>query len=64
MPEGEILNERESVVDERESARRRDAEQNSEAKRGNRTGLVTAILRHHATCLQLKLGGGCKEISC
>lgn len=55
MPKGNALNEQERLADEREH------EKKGEAKRGTRTGLVTAILRHYATCSDLKLGGVCKE---
>jgi hypothetical protein len=61
MPKGKNLNEPERVNDERESTGKKDAKQGAEAKRGNRTGLVTAMLRHYATCLELKLGGVCTE---
>jgi hypothetical protein len=63
MPKGKNLNEPERVNDERESTGQKDAKQGGEAKRGNRTGLVTAMLRHYATCLELKLGGVCTERS-
>jgi len=63
MPKAKNLNEPERVIDERESTRRNEARQSVEAKRGNRTGLVTAMLRHYATCLELKLGGVCTERS-
>jgi hypothetical protein len=59
MPKGKNLNEPECVNDKRESTRRKEVKQSAEAKRGNRTGLVTAMLRHYATCLELKLGGVC-----
>ncbi len=63
MPKGKNLNEPERVNDERESTRRTEVKQSAEAKRGNTTGLVTAMLRHYATCLELKLGGVCTERS-
>jgi hypothetical protein len=62
MPRGDILNEQEPMMDETEK-KRKDAKQSAEAKRGNRTGLVTAMLRHYATCLELKLGAVCTERS-
>jgi hypothetical protein len=62
MPKGDILNEQEPMMDETERTRK-DAKQSAEAKRGNRTGLVTAMLRHYATCLELKLGAVCTERS-
>ncbi|MGD8512743.1 MAG: hypothetical protein PVG85_02235 [Deltaproteobacteria bacterium] len=62
MPRGDILNEQEPMMDETER-KRKDAKQSAEAKRGNRTGLVTAMLRHYATCLELKLGAVCTERS-
>jgi len=63
MPRGDILNEEEPMIDERESTKRKDAKQSAEAKTGNRSGLVTAMLRHYATCLELKLGAVCTERS-
>lgn len=63
MPKGKNLNEPERVIDEGESTRRKEARHSAEAKRGNRTGLVTAMLRHYATCLELKLGDICTERS-
>jgi hypothetical protein len=62
MPRGDILIEQEPMMDETER-KRKDAKQSAEAKRGNRTGLVTAMLRHYATCLELKLGAVCTERS-
>lgn len=59
MPKGETLKEHEPMIDETQSARGKDAQQSAEAKRGNRTGLVTAMLHHYATCLELKLGVVC-----
>jgi hypothetical protein len=63
MPNGEILKEQGPMIDERESTRRKDAQESAEAKRGNRTGLVTAMLRPYATFLELKLGAVCTERS-
>ena len=63
MPIGKNLNEPEPVNDEREGTGKKDTRQSGEEKRGNRTGLVTAMLRHYATCLELKLGGVCTERS-
>ena len=63
MPRGDILNEQEPMIDERDSGGRKDVEQRAEAKTGNRTGLVTAMLRHYAVFLELKLGAVCTERS-
>ena len=63
MPKGQILKEQEPMIDETESTRRKDAKQSAEAKRGSRTGLVTAMLRHYAIFLELKLGAVCTERS-
>ena len=63
MPKGKNLNEQECLNNERESIGRKEATQSAEAKRGNRIGLVTAMLHHYATCLELKLGDVCTEIS-
>ena len=63
MPKGQSLKEQEPMIDETESTRRKDAKQSAEAKRGNRTGLVTAMLRHYAIFLELKLGAVCTDRS-
>jgi hypothetical protein len=62
MPKGDMLNEQKPMIDETESTRE-DAKQSAEAKTGNRTGLVTAMLRHYAIFLELKLGAVCTERS-
>jgi hypothetical protein len=63
MPRREIQNEQEHVAIGRKSLRRKDDEQESEAKRENRIGLITAILRHYITCLESKRGSVHQERS-
>ena len=63
MPRGEAGDEQACVADERKSPASKDVEQNSEARRGKRSGLITAMLRHYMTCSELRLGSVRKERS-
>jgi hypothetical protein len=61
MPRGEAGDEQACVAHQRKSPASKDVEQNSEARRGKRSGLITAMLRHYMICSELTRGSVPKE---